>query len=667
MNYLVIVAIAISLTNCNEKVAEIKVYTVTFDAYGGDPTPEPQRIEADGTVTAPTTNPAKQGYVFLFWHLNSANTAYDFKTPVNSDITLVAEWQEEATVEYLQVTWNLDGGVWPENDNHATEAVKGGTLAEPNPPTKTGKDFEGWYKEGALINKITFPYNPEGVTTNITLYASWTPVVTATRYYIDDTAGNDNNDGLSSDNAWKTLAKVNNNNAKFGPGDSILFKRGGSWTGHLSLINITGTDTYRITFGAYGAGDKPKLIGNAGAIPTVTIQNPKNVTFENFDISHISGTMPPQSAIRGIYVTIRNEGVYPNIVIKDNYVHDVEGQPVTNRHMQAGIFVRPEHDRGYFKNFLVEGNKLERCSARGILFGDNGGSRSYDYYNEDVKIRHNDVSYTALEGILLSNNSKNVLIEHNKVFYAGGYFPNYLDGVCLAALWTNAKDVIIQYNEVAHTQYSKPDPWISMDSEAFDIDVNSPGYQIIQYNYTHDNKGGFFLCMGNPGPDFEYCIIRYNISQNDGSTEFGYRTFELHGHINNTRIPLYIYNNTLYNDTKIAVQNRSTGAQHPGVEFKNNIFYAPSFQFDDPENIVYDNNLYYTGAKATNDAHAILSNPLLNGPGTGGDGMTTVNGYKLSSSSPAINAGVIMPNNGGKDYFGNPVTTSKPTIGAFQP
>ncbi len=46
---------------------------------------------AGGTVTAPVTNPTQSGYVFLFWRLNGTSTAYNFNTPVNSNITLQAK------------------------------------------------------------------------------------------------------------------------------------------------------------------------------------------------------------------------------------------------------------------------------------------------------------------------------------------------------------------------------------------------------------------------------------------------------------------------------------------------------------------------------------------------------------------------------------------------
>lgn len=52
-------------------------------------------------------------------------------------------------------------------------------------------------------------------------------------YYVDDAGGSDANSGTSSNAAWRTLSKVNSRT--FSPGDRILFKAGGSWTGELDL------------------------------------------------------------------------------------------------------------------------------------------------------------------------------------------------------------------------------------------------------------------------------------------------------------------------------------------------------------------------------------------------------------------------------------------------
>ncbi len=67
-------------------------------------------------------------------------------------------------------------------------------------------------------------------------------------FYVDPD-GDDNNDGLSPEKAWKTLNKVNNAR-EIEEGDAVLFKRGGEWRGQL--VTKAG-----VSYSAYGEGDKP--------------------------------------------------------------------------------------------------------------------------------------------------------------------------------------------------------------------------------------------------------------------------------------------------------------------------------------------------------------------------------------------------------------------------
>src|SRR6476660_4146276 len=87
------------------------------------------------------------------------------------------------------------------------------------------------------------------------------PIQAAT-YYVDSVAGTDINTGLTQTAAWRTLDKVSS--VTFQPGDAILFKAGGSWTGTLSLHG-SGTSGNPITVGRYGSGAKPLLQGT-GAV-----------------------------------------------------------------------------------------------------------------------------------------------------------------------------------------------------------------------------------------------------------------------------------------------------------------------------------------------------------------------------------------------------------------
>lgn len=170
--FIALVSILLGTVSCSkDDPTDETLYTVSFDADGGSPVPSSQSVEAGKTATAPTTNPVKQNYVFLFWHLNGTSTAYNFQTPVNSNIMLKAKWEEKSKVEYWLVSWELNGGAWPSSgDNHATQVAKGGTLAEPNVPTKSGSTFDGWYKEAGFTNKVTFPAT---VTSDFKLYAKW--------------------------------------------------------------------------------------------------------------------------------------------------------------------------------------------------------------------------------------------------------------------------------------------------------------------------------------------------------------------------------------------------------------------------------------------------------------------------------------------------------------
>ena len=78
-----------------------------------------------------------------------------------------------------------------------------------------------------------------------------TITVKGTKYYVAND-GNDENDGLSPDTAWKTLQRVSD--ADLNAGDGVLFKRGDLFRG--KVMTKSG-----VTYCAYGEGEKPKLYG----------------------------------------------------------------------------------------------------------------------------------------------------------------------------------------------------------------------------------------------------------------------------------------------------------------------------------------------------------------------------------------------------------------------
>ena len=129
-------------------------YTVTF--VSDDATLYTQRVRSGRAAERPE-NPTKEGYSFGGWFLSGA--AYDFDSPVTGDITLIAQWNENATVTFVSEGVTLS----------TQEIVPGGTVTKPADPTTTQdcKVFGGWYLDGALYD-FTTP-----VSADLTLVAKW--------------------------------------------------------------------------------------------------------------------------------------------------------------------------------------------------------------------------------------------------------------------------------------------------------------------------------------------------------------------------------------------------------------------------------------------------------------------------------------------------------------
>lgn len=139
-------------------------YTVTFNSDDGSAV-ESQKIAKGGKATKPTA-PTKEGYTFDGWYLNDATEAYDFNTPVTSNITLKAQWTAK---ESCKVIFNLnytDAATATEQTGY-----KGDAVTFPNNPERTGYTFNGWFTAatgGEKVESATF------TDTSKTLYAHWT-------------------------------------------------------------------------------------------------------------------------------------------------------------------------------------------------------------------------------------------------------------------------------------------------------------------------------------------------------------------------------------------------------------------------------------------------------------------------------------------------------------
>jgi uncharacterized repeat protein (TIGR02543 family) len=144
----------------------INTYSVTFNADGGLPIPEPQTITHGDKVTQPSAM-TKAGYGFGGWYKEAALiNLWDFGVDtVTGPTTLYAEW---STI-FHTVTFHADGGSpAPEPQNIAYNSK----VIPPPAMTKTGSTFGGWYREATLTNEWNF--NTDTVISDTPLYAKWT-------------------------------------------------------------------------------------------------------------------------------------------------------------------------------------------------------------------------------------------------------------------------------------------------------------------------------------------------------------------------------------------------------------------------------------------------------------------------------------------------------------
>lgn len=488
-------------------------------------------------------------------------------------------------------------------------------------------------------------------------------------YYVDDAAGNDANSGTSPSTPWKSLSRINRQ--VFEPGDRILFKSGGVWTGELHPKG-SGTRGHPIRIGRYGQGKRPLIHGGGGA-RAVFLYNQ-----EYWDIGHLEITnQGPDEAAgprRGVEIMADHQNAkrksgpdgvstLRDIRLHDLYIHDVNGQDKKDGYGSSGIHVWVSAGEGphkritTFDGILIENNVLENIKRTGIMTMSEWSNRpQHDGSGFDpaypwtpltgVVIRGNRLSNICGDGIV-PHVTDGALVEHNKL---KGF--NRCSSGYNAGMWTyNGDNTVFQFNEVSGGHSTR-------DGMAFDFDHGSKGI-IYQYNYSHDNEGGTLLICNNlPGGGVYDGVFRYNISQNDRNKIFTVCQGD------NAR-NIQIYNNVFFVGEHLATLMLPAEGGKTSVILRNNIFYnLGSGGYAAKPGWTYENNVFYGNripdANTVPDDGMSTSDPMFVSPGSNPDG------YKLRRGSPAIGGGMTVHGNGGRDFWGNSVHERfRPNQGAY--
>jgi len=480
------------------------------------------------------------------------------------------------------------------------------------------------------------------------IYLSITLPIQSATYYVDSINGNDINTGLTESAAWKTLGKVSS--ITFQPGDVILFTSNGSWTGTLSLHG-SGTVNNPITVGKYGSGAKPQLQGEGKVTNVVELMD---VSYWEIADLEITNAGDPDNYHNGLLVSSTSEQRCRHIYVRRLDVHDVAC--FSN---SGGGGIRMD---AVLSDVLIDGCNVHHIGGNGIDVHSNYAwivpkvQETYDQMaDEDVTIQNCTTSFCGDSGVWIWG-AKRAVIQYCTAHDCNiGSFGKYV------GIWImDTEDSIIQYNNSYNHRKAA-------DGQCIDVDVLC-FRTIVQYNYVHDNEYigivVFGYAQGDQVMPTDDVIVRYNIAEN---CKYSFATGG--DQLGNT----YWHNNISYTSDYggVHVTNIPFWGVFSGTHyFTNNIFYYGWFDLDTDGggSVNFNNNVYFnTYNIRSDDTKAILADPRLVSPGSGGDTSDSVDGYRLSPDSPCINAGENIDDGGGySDYWGNPVPVGLRDVGAHE-
>ncbi|MFJ9893853.1 right-handed parallel beta-helix repeat-containing protein [Streptomyces sp. NPDC091280] len=506
-----------------------------------------------------------------------------------------------------------------------------------------------------------------------------------TSYYVDCSASA-NGTGTSA-SPWNTVSSVNS--TTFAAGDSILFKAGTTCTGQLTPGG-SGASGSNISMASYGSGAKP-IIDAAGA--TGAVIHLLNQQYWDIGGLELIDNASSPAYRSGVLAENSSGGVLNHIRVHDMYIHNIAGYGGGWYSTNAGVGVQTDHTTpvSTWNDVVVENNTFDHVDRIAVAVTPDADGQGTGLTTNTV-IRNNTMTYDGADDILVVKND-GALIDGNKAGYGGAKSTcppsgQYCNGASAGIWMSGSSNTVVQNNEVyCHIN--------GADGTGFDVDWGNHN-TTFQYNYSHQNLGGFLLVM----PPFTIAneptstvpsdgtVVRYNISENDGSNSgcpasgtqtHGGGVLHFVGGVPNqsgssSAVPLF-YNNTFSVRDGLStpiLYSRSGTSISGALSFQNNaVFnYGSGNYFTTTGTSTYSNNLFYGNhpSREPADAAKVTSDPEFRNAGNANtsSSYTGKNAYQVHPSSPVIRAGAVISSNGGYDAFGNAVSaTAAPNIGAY--
>jgi hypothetical protein len=359
--------------------------------------------------------------------------------------------------------------------------------------------------------------------------------LSAATYHVDSQQGNDTRDGLSPATAWRTVERANQ--ITYGPGDQLLFKRGGAWSGAGFKASGNGSLLAPVVVTDYGeASLPPPLLDGVGPHePAVLLQNVQNWVVRNLELTqhgqtpqnldannekgkdadqysdeymravvHVLGLGPPGDPTCGEGCAVRNIRL-ENLLVRDGSWNGIYA---------SGGYYQLRSDRyGCVDNLVISGVESRNHHKAGVeITCTYYQTRLYAASNVWVlnSHLHDNGGDGAMVGPVLHAVLAGNECDHN------GRLRNARVGC-----WTwDSENTTIQFNESHHNMTPLTNNK-ARDGSGFDLDLGTEN-GMLQYNWSHDNEGEGFLLMSWPvgygysRGESHNIQMRYNLSERDG-------------------------------------------------------------------------------------------------------------------------------------------------------
>jgi hypothetical protein len=481
-----------------------------------------------------------------------------------------------------------------------------------------------------------------------------------TTYYLDAAKGDDANAGTSPAKAWKTLDRANQ--TAFAAGDKLLLEGGQKFAGTLAI----GKE-------AQGTKEKPIVVSSTGQGPA-TIDGGKGsgIRLDGCAFVHVRGLnligcgRKDGNDGNGLEVNVTKSVEVDRVEVSGFRLSGIS----TGGDVDTRITNVNAHDNGFAGISTCGGYGKPRTTNLYI-----GHCVAHDNPGDPKNLKNhsgNGIVVGQLDG---------GLVEYCEAYNNGWDMPRKGNGPVGIWGW-EAHRLTIQFC-ISHDNKTQKG---AVDGGGFDFDGGMVD-SILQYNLSYNNHGaGYLLCQYPGASVWKNNICRYNITINDAQTnhEAGIHFWEGEKNFSDA----FVYNNLIVN-SRHAV--KSTG-DVAGLVFRNNIFFSDSDSIDGPlKKARFEGNLYGSPkgagvfrdgktafktleewAKATGqetvggNVVGVVADPRVNLPSKLEElpkdpaELGKMLFGRLLAGSPCAGAAVPVPDNGGRDLWGNPVPKDGP-------